>query len=85
MTILLATAVCLVLTYIFTVKQYRLDSSRLSEPRGAMPALGIQIICGNCSGNGDKPVKTYLGRSGNCDRCGGHSYILASKRLAHTQ
>jgi hypothetical protein len=76
MTIVLATAICLALTYVFTVKQYRTDDSQLSEPRETGPALGIQIICGNCSGEGKRPVKTHLGRYGNCERCGGHSFIL---------
>ena len=80
MTVILATAFCLTLTYIFTVKHYRIDDSRLSEPRHVTPTFGIQIICGNCCGNDERPVKTYLGMQGNCERCGGDSYVLASRQ-----
>ena len=50
----------------------------LSEPHDGIVRIGIQIICGDCSGDADRPVKTYLDLHGNCARCGGRSYILAS-------
>lgn len=49
------------------------------EARTPLVEMGIQIICGDCSGDNAMPVKTYLNRSGSCDRCGGHSYVLASE------
>jgi hypothetical protein len=50
----------------------------LSEPHDGIVRIGIQIICGDCSGDADRPIKTYLDLHGNCARCGGRSYILAS-------
>src|SRR5262245_60819202 len=47
------------------------------------PALhysAVQIICGDCSGEGIRPVKTFMDRHGQCERCGGASYVLASER-----
>jgi hypothetical protein len=52
--------------------------TELAEPRGSVPVVGIQIICGNCAGEQKSPVKTYLDRFGRCSLCGGHSYILAA-------
>jgi hypothetical protein len=65
------------LTYLMN-RTHKADSSKLSEPRHGLLAVGVQIICGNCSGDGDRAVKTYLSRAGNCAQCGGTSYILAS-------
>jgi hypothetical protein len=45
--------------------------------------IGIQIICGDCSGDADRPIKTYLDLHGNCARCGGRSYMLASSLNAY--
>lgn len=63
----------------------RFDGSQLSEPRTAPLTIGVQIICGDCSGEGESPVKTYLDRHGNCLQCGGHSYMLASCRLLYAR
>ena len=54
------------------------NPAQLIEPRVGIPALGIQIVCGDCSGDGISPHRTYLNRLGNCSECGGHSYVLAS-------
>jgi hypothetical protein len=51
---------------------------RLANPHGEIMTVGVQIICGDCSGDGDHPVKTYLDRLGKCGQCGGRSYVLAS-------
>jgi hypothetical protein len=56
------------------------DSRQLIEPRPAPPTRGIQIICGNCSGEEGTPRKTYMDRFGNCAQCGGRSFMLASDR-----
>lgn len=40
----------------------------------------VQIVCGDCAGEGIIPIKTFMDRHGNCERCGGKSYILASDR-----
>lgn len=55
---------------------------QLSEPRAGIVTVGIQIICGDCAGDTERPIKTYLDRHGTCAQCGGHSYILASTRTA---
>ena len=56
---------------------------QLSEPRLSIVTVGVQIICGDCSGNTDRPLKTYLDRHGHCAQCGGHSYMLASSRSVY--
>jgi len=56
---------------------------KLNEPRAEMLTIGVQIICGDCSGEAESPVKTYLDRSGNCAQCGGRSYMLASSRIVY--
>lgn len=61
-----------------TLRSRRADTAQLIEPRGAVPVMGIQIICGDCSGDEGQPRKTYVGRFGNCAQCGGGSYVLAS-------
>jgi hypothetical protein len=73
-----ATIMALTLTALFLLKGQKTDSAQLSEPRPSIPTMGVQIICGDCSGEGLSPYKTYLDHSGNCEHCGGHSYILAS-------
>jgi hypothetical protein len=55
------------------------------ELRPSVSRLGVQIICGDCSGDEDTPVKTHLDRIGRCDRCGGYSFILASGRAAYAR
>ena len=76
--IIAATMMALTLTALFLVKGHKTDSAQLNEPRPSIPTMGVQIICGDCSGEGLAPYKTYLTHSGNCEHCGGHSYILAS-------
>jgi hypothetical protein len=82
--ITLASALALLLTY-FLTKGYSEDAAQLLEARSELVTTGIQIICGDCSGEQDLPIKTYLDRFGNCSQCGGHSYILASNRFIYTQ
>lgn len=54
------------------------DPAQLEHPRHSVLTVGVQILCGNCSGYDERPIKTYLDRSGNCSHCGGTSYLLAS-------
>ena len=56
---------------------------QLSEPRVSIVTVGVQIICGDCSGITDRPLKTYLDRHGHCAQCGGRSYMLASSRTVY--
>lgn len=59
---------------------YRTESAPLTQWRAELPRMGIQIICGDCCGDQLSPQKTYMDRYGNCARCGGKSYVLASNR-----
>jgi hypothetical protein len=72
---LVVTALAIVSVFLTAQKT---DPSQLLEPRVGLPALGVQIVCGDCSGDGVSPRRTYLNRLGNCSECGGHSYVLAS-------
>jgi hypothetical protein len=84
MIITLASSFALLVTY-FLAKINGNNSSQLAEPRSVLVTTGIQIICGDCSGEEDLPKKTYLDSFGNCSQCGGHSYILAANRVIYAQ
>ena len=75
--IIAATIAVFVLTYIY-LRSHKSDFAQLIEQRTPLATMGIQIICGDCSGDDEIPVKTYLNRAGSCDQCGGGSYLLAS-------
>lgn len=67
----------LIFTYLLTRNHYG-DSAQLLESSAASRVSEIAIICGDCCGDAEKPVQTYLDASGNCAACGGRSYILAA-------
>jgi hypothetical protein len=75
----------------FILWSQRRDAMRLLTPRKESLVMRVQIICGDCAGFDPLPKKTYLTRSGECDQCGGHSFVLASTiavraaRLRNTQ
>ena len=79
MSLIFMSAVCLML--LIVLKMRGNHSGQLVEPRAAILSIGVQIICGDCSGDDDRPIKTYLSRTGSCSRCGGRSYILASRHF----
>jgi hypothetical protein len=81
--IIAAAVIALGLTSLLILKGPKTDHSQLSEPRTAIPTMGVQIICGDCAGDGLIPYKTYLDHNGNCQHCGGHSYELASTLAVH--
>jgi hypothetical protein len=60
-----------------------LNERSLSEPRADHLMIGVQIICGDCSGDAERPLKTYVDRNGNCAQCGGRSFMLASNRIVY--
>ena len=66
------------LTYILTRRLDQSDSSQLSEARNSILKVGVQIVCGDCAGDNYTPVRTLLDNKGQCDQCGGRSYVLAS-------
>lgn len=83
--IMAATITVIALTTLILMKSHKTDPAQLSEQRTSMVTLGVQIICGDCSGDESRPLKTYLDRHGNCSQCGGHSYILAASRALYAQ
>jgi len=85
MLIIILLAVCaLVITYL-AMRGNKGGAAQLIQPRPGQLTLGIQIICGDCCGEEERPRKTYLDRFGNCAQCGGHSYILAAQRIIYAQ
>jgi hypothetical protein len=77
-TIVVATAVALTLACVILFMFRSTDSDQLVEPRFAPLTMSVQIICGDCAGDGSLPVRTSLDRKGHCAQCGGSSYLLAS-------
>lgn len=67
----------------YATRRHKERSEQLAEPRHVFARIGVQIICGDCSGESDPPIKTHMDRSGHCELCGGVSFILASNRGAH--
>ncbi|HWN99904.1 MAG TPA: hypothetical protein VNS63_11615 [Blastocatellia bacterium] len=78
LTIISAAFIGLALASLVVLLSRKTNPAQLGEARGAMLMVGVQIICGNCSGDGESPIRTYMDRNGNCAGCGGHSYLLAS-------
>lgn len=71
---------------VYLARRSGTDSCQLTEARLDLVTMGVQIICGDCSGEGRIPVKTYLDRCGNCSQCGGRSFVLAANcalRIQH--
>jgi len=77
-TINVATVIALSVACVVLIKSRVADSAQLDQPRPALLTIGVQIICGDCSGEGQHPIKTYMNRYGSCGQCGGKSYLLAS-------
>ena len=62
----------------FIWKKNNSDTSQLLDSRAYLKTLGVQIICGNCSGEGELPLRTFLDVNGTCSQCAGTSYVPAS-------
>lgn len=78
LTIIVATVIALSLACVVLMKSRLTDSAQLDQPRPALLTIGVQIICGDCSGEDEHPIKTYMNRYGSCSQCGGKSYLLGS-------
>lgn len=78
LTIIVATVIALSLACVVLMKSRLTDSAQLDQPRPALLTIGVQIICGDCSGEDEHPIKTYMNRYGSCSQCGGRSYLLGS-------
>jgi hypothetical protein len=84
LTIMVATAFALGLACAFLMTFRTADPAQLQHSHAELLRVGVQIICGNCSGEDGHPVKTYMDRSGSCAHCGGNSYLLASAVAANS-
>lgn len=84
LTIIVATVIALSLAWVVLMKSRATDSAQLDQPRTALLTIGVQIICGDCSGEDEHPIKTYMNRYGSCSQCGGKSYLLASAIALNT-
>lgn len=83
LTIIVATVIALGLASLVLMKSRITESDQLDQPRPALLEIGVQIICGDCSGDEKHPIKTYMNRYGSCSQCGGTSYLLASAAAAN--
>ena len=84
LTITVATVIALSLAGMVLMKSRSSDSALLEQRRPALLTIGVQIICGDCSGDNEFPIKTYMNRYGSCSQCGGASYLLASAVAANS-
>lgn len=84
LTIIVATLIALSIACVVLIKSRVADPAQLEMPRPALLTIGVQIICGDCCGESELPVKTYLNRYGSCSQCGGNSYLLASAVAMNT-
>jgi hypothetical protein len=73
LSILALTAACL-----FIWKKNNDNSAQRLDSRAYEKTLGVQIVCGNCAGDGEMAVRTYLDIHGNCSQCAGTSFVPAS-------
>jgi hypothetical protein len=78
----LAGLVAIVATVLLVInfKQSRRRQDYVHPERAALHYSPVQIICGDCAGDGLSPLKTFMDRAGRCERCGGVSYVLAAER-----
>jgi|SRR5512143_1059675 hypothetical protein len=83
LTIIVATVIALGLAGLVLMKSRITESDQLNQPRPGLLEMGVQIICGDCSGDEKHPIKTYMNRYGSCSQCGGTSYLLASATAAY--
>lgn len=77
-TIIVATAIALTLACVVLLRPWSIDPDQLVQRRPPPLTMSVQIICGDCSGEGYRPNRTYLDLTGHCAQCGGSSYELAS-------
>jgi len=82
-TIIITIALALILASVVLVKSRTDDPDQLFERRPPVLMMGVQIICGDCSGENHRAKRTYLDLNGHCAQCGGSSYVLASLVAYH--
>ena len=59
------------------------DRAEPGEFSSSLAFMPILIICGDCCGELTEPRRTSLDVRGRCSTCGGSSYVLASRVIAH--
>lgn len=84
LTIMVATVIALSVAGVILMKSRVTEARQLDQPRPSLLTIGVQIICGDCSGEDQHPIKTYMNRYGSCSQCGGSSYLLASAAAANS-
>lgn len=77
-TIAVVTAVALILACVALFMWRSAEPDQLVERRRQPLTMAVQIICGDCAGDGRLPIRTSLDRNGHCAQCGGSNYLLAS-------
>lgn len=68
---------------VLNVRTTRKRRDYVQPDKPSLHYSAVQIICGDCSGEGIIPTKTFMDRHGHCEQCGGASYILASERALY--
>jgi hypothetical protein len=84
LTMIVVTVIALGVAGLVLIKGRATESGHLNQPRPSLLAIGVQIICGDCAGDEEHPIKTYMNRYGTCSECGGTSYLLASAVAANS-
>lgn len=82
-TILVAAVIALSVACLVLIRSRTIDPDQLVERLPGPLTMHVQIICGDCAGDGSLPNRTHLNRDGHCARCGGSSYLLASMVAAN--
>ena len=78
LSIIFGSAVALTIAGVL-MRTHRTRSSELRGQRNGTLLTAVQIVCGDCAGEGERPIRTCLDESARCERCGGTSYVLASE------
>lgn len=73
-------AIAAAVLLVINIRQTRRSREYVQPDKATLHYSAVQIICGDCSGDGLMPLKTFMDQHGRCERCGGASYILASER-----
>jgi hypothetical protein len=83
LSIAVGSTVALILTGLL-VKATNSGSPELHRQSSRVMMTAVQIVCGDCAGDGERPIRTCLDQSARCEQCGGTSYVLASELAAHS-
>lgn len=83
LSIAVGSTVALILTGLL-VKATNSSSPQLQSRRSRVMMTAVQIVCGDCAGDGERPIRTCLDESARCELCGGRSYVLASELAANS-